>query len=152
MKSRLTLLLAVSTLVACASYRPANLPIDRVDLSRGYRPDLHAQQHPVGDVMLVLAFSGGGTRAAAMSYGVLEALRDTPIEIDGKRARLLDEVDLITSVSGGSFTSAYYALFGDRIFEDYEAKFLKRNVQGQLIRQILRYRESLAETAVVGRR
>jgi NTE family protein len=66
----------------------------------------------------MLTFSGGGTRAAALAYGVLETLRDTPIKIDGKTARMLDEVDLISSVSGGSFTSAYYGLHGDGIFEE----------------------------------
>jgi len=89
------------------------------------------------DLFLFLAFSGGGTRAAAFSYGVLEALRDTPITLgDGQKVRLLDEVDAITSVSGGSFTSAYYGLYGDRIFEDFESKFLKKNVEGMLKRRI----------------
>ena len=87
-----------------------------------------------GDIGLMLAFSGGGTRAAALAYGVLEELRDTSVVIDGQPRRLLDEIDIISSVSGGSFTSAYYGLYGDRIFEDFEDAFLRRNVQGQLIR------------------
>ncbi len=82
--------------------------------------------------MLILTFSGGGTRAAALSYGILQALADTQIAVDGKQRRLLDEVDLISSVSGGSLTSAYYGLFGDRIFEDFETKFLVRNIEGEL--------------------
>lgn len=84
------------------------------------------------DIFVVLAFSGGGTRSAAFSYGVLEALRDTPISLHGRRRRLLDEVDVITSVSGGSYTAAYYGLFGDRIFTDFEGRFLKRDVEGAL--------------------
>ena len=84
-----------------------------------------------------MAFSGGGTRAAAFSYGVLEELRDTRIQADGKESRLLDEIDVISSVSGGSFTAAYYRLFGDQIFEDYEDRFLKRNVQRSLIHSML---------------
>ncbi len=48
----------------------------------------------------MLAFSGGGTRAAALSYGVLEELRRTDVVVKGKHRRLLDEVDLITGVSG----------------------------------------------------
>ena len=90
-----------------------------------------------GEIGLLLAFSGGGTRAAALAYGVLEELRDTHIAIDGQPRRLLDETDIISSVSGGSFTSAYYGLYGDRIFADYEDAFLRRNVQGQLIRGLL---------------
>jgi len=38
-----------------------------------------------GDIGLILAFSGGGTRAAALAYGVLEELRDTRIIIDGRK-------------------------------------------------------------------
>ena len=64
------------------------------------------------------------TRAASLSYGVLEELARTEIEIHGTKRRLLDEVDMISSVSGGSFTAAYYALFGDRIFEYFEGCFL----------------------------
>lgn len=86
------------------------------------------------ELTVILTFSGGGTRAAALSYGVLNALRKTPITLNNKKRRLLDEVDLISSVSGGSFTSAYYGLFGDDIFEDFERKFLKKQVQTDLIR------------------
>jgi len=90
-----------------------------------------------GEVSLILAFSGGGTRAAALAYGVLEELRDTKVMVDGESGRLLDQIDIISSVSGGSFTSAYYSLHGDRIFDDFEDLFLRRNVQGQLIRGLL---------------
>ena len=84
--------------------------------------------------LVVLAFSGGGTRAAAFSYGVLEELRRTQLVTrQGKRVRLLDEVDVITGVSGGSFTALSYGLYGERLFDDYERRFLKRDVQGDLL-------------------
>lgn len=82
---------------------------------------------------MILAFSGGGSRAAALSYGVLEKLRDTRIRVDGRHRRLIDEVDFIYSTSGGSFTAAYFGLVGERIFEDYEQRFLRRDVQAGLI-------------------
>jgi NTE family protein len=50
---------------------------------------------------------------------------------------MLKEVDIISSVSGGSFTSAYYGLYGDRLFEDYKDRFLYRNVQSALFWRIL---------------
>jgi NTE family protein len=87
------------------------------------------------EIVVMLAFSGGGTRAAALAYGVLEELSETWIEVDDRPRRLLDEIDIISAVSGGSFTAAYFGLFGDRIFEDYEERFLRRNVQGALIRR-----------------
>jgi NTE family protein len=85
----------------------------------------------------VLAFSGGGTRAAAFSYGVLEELRWTEITVDGRRQLLLDEVDIVTGVSGGSFTALAYALYGDRLFDFYETAFLKREMQHDLIGRAL---------------
>jgi NTE family protein len=85
----------------------------------------------------VLAFSGGGTRAAAFSYGALEELRRTEVTIDGQRRRLIDEVDIVTGVSGGSFTALAYALYGERLFSEYEQRFLKRDVQGDLIKRVL---------------
>src|SRR5262249_20121858 len=69
--------------------------------------------------------------------GVLEELRRTPIVVNGDRHSLLDEVDAIAGVSGGSFTALAYALYGDRLFDEYPQRFLKRDVQGELIRRIL---------------
>jgi NTE family protein len=53
----------------------------------------------------------------------------------GEKRRLIDEVDLISGVSGGSFTALAYAIYGDQLFEEYEQRFLKRNVQGALARR-----------------
>ena len=115
----------------CAHY-PINQPVKEVHPNAGYRAAQVKDPENSDHMLLFLTFSGGGTRAAALSYGVLEELRKTEVVIDGKRRRLLDEVDGISSVSGGSFTAGYYGLFGDRIFEDFESKFLKKNIQGAL--------------------
>lgn len=131
-------LLAVAALAGCAS-RPINEPITQVDPQAGYRPYRLMPQRQNNDphTLFILAFSGGGTRAAAFSYGVLEELRRTEIVIDGQRRRLIDEVDLATGVSGGSFTALSYALYGEGLFAEYEGRFLKRNVQGALTRRAL---------------
>ncbi len=120
----------------CAHY-PVNQPLKQVDPQSGYRGKYMGTPGNSENLLLYLTFSGGGTRAAALSYGVLEELRKTEVVIDGKNRRLLDEVDGISSVSGGSFTAGYYGLFGDRIFEDFENKFLKKNIQGALTTQTL---------------
>ncbi|WP_291989194.1 patatin-like phospholipase family protein [Candidatus Accumulibacter sp. ACC007] len=86
---------------------------------------------------MILAFSGGGTRAAALAYGVLQALRDTRVTLDGRSQRLLDKIDIISSVSGGSFTAAYLGLYGDRIFTDFENDFLRRNISIELMQGLL---------------
>jgi NTE family protein len=90
-----------------------------------------------GELLVFLAFSGGGTRAAAFSYGVLQELAETEVVTEKGTRALIKEVDMISSVSGGSFTSAYYGLYGDRIFEDFETRFLRKNVQGALLLQLL---------------
>ncbi len=125
--------LALLLLSGCASYGVVdNEPETEIGSERGYSLKRAGTQGS-GNVSLILAFSGGGTRAAALTYGVLQELRDTEVTIDGTPSRLLDEVDVISSVSGGSFTSAYYGLFGERIFEDFEDVFLKRNIQSELL-------------------
>ena len=128
--------LAAVALAGCAS-RPINEPIAQVDPRAGYRPHVVIPKIPNNDqrTLFVLSFSGGGTRAAAFSYGVLEELRRTEIVVDGQRRRLIDEVDMLTGVSGGSFTALAYALYGDRLFSEYEARFLKRDVQGALLQR-----------------
>lgn len=110
-----------------------NRPISELPtVQKRYSTPYFNQHRPVGDNFIYLAFSGGGTRAAALSYGLLEELRDTRLHTDGQEIRLLDDVDRISSVSGGSFTSAYYGLFGDQIFDDFKDVFLYEDVQGNL--------------------
>nr|WP_138976396.1 patatin-like phospholipase family protein [Microbulbifer agarilyticus] len=96
---------------------------------------MSAERSP--ELAVLLAFSGGGTRASALAYGVLEELRDTPVHIHGRERSLLQEVDVISSVSGGSFTAAYYGLYGNRIFEDFEQRFLRADVQSALLSRTL---------------
>ena len=120
----------------CAHY-PVNQPLRQADPQAGYRGRNLIDPDNDDQLLLLLTFSGGGTRAAAFSYGVLETFRDTAVSIRGRQARLLDEVDWISGVSGGSFTAAYYGLFRDRIFEDFETRFLKKNIQGDLTRATL---------------
>jgi NTE family protein len=129
-------LLVFSFSVGCAHY-PVNQPIKEVRLDAGYRTATIKTPENSDSLLLFLTFSGGGMRAAALSYGVLEELRKTEIVLDGRKRRLLDEVDGISSVSGGSFTEGYYGLFGDGIFEDFERKFLKKNIQRGLILRAL---------------
>jgi NTE family protein len=137
--TRLFTLIVICGLAAgCSTMRPGNAPIDHIDLLSGYRPELHTKSRSTGEIAFALAFSGGGTRAAALAYGVLLELRDTTVTLSGKQVRLLDEVDTISSVSGGSFTAAYYGLYGDRIFEDFEERFLTRNVERDIVLRMLR--------------
>jgi NTE family protein len=130
--------LALTFLSGCASYGGIeNVPSAEAHNGKRYDLDHFAKSRPCGDTAIIVSFSGGGTRAAGMAYGVLEELRDTVITVDGRQQRLLDEVDHISSVSGGSFTSAYYGLHGDKIFEDFEDDFLRANIQKHLVSSLL---------------
>ena len=136
--SKLVTAIIFFTLAGCTAHYPVNEPITSIDKEGGYR--LSAERgHPnqSDSLAVIMAFSGGGTRAAAYAYGVLETLRDIEINWEGQQRKLLHEVDSISSVSGGSFTAAYYGLFGERIFEDFEEKFLKADVQGHLTSSFL---------------
>jgi NTE family protein len=132
----LGLTVAIFLLSACSQYR-VNTPIEKYDPNTGYRGKIMGWPGNSEHLLLYLTFSGGGTRAAALSYGVLEAMKKTEVAIDGEKHNLLDEIDAISAVSGGSFTAGYYGLFRDRIFEDFESKFLKKNIQGALFRRMV---------------
>jgi len=129
----LSLFAVLLVLGGCAT-RPINPPIKEAAATLGYTFQTRQKHFKSQETLVVLAFSGGGTRAAAFSYGVLEFLRRTEVVgPKGNTVRLLDAVDMITGVSGGSFTALAYGLYGDKLFADYEQRFLKRDVQGELI-------------------
>jgi len=131
-------ILLATLLSACASTAVVQNPPLAAALPSKSDAQKHASESTrPNDVLLNLAFSGGGVRAAALSYGVLKALRDTRVSIGGQPRRLLDEVDAITSVSGGSFTAAYYGLYGERTFADFEKVFLRRDVEQALISRVI---------------
>ena len=136
----LTVGLVLLLLSGCASYgvidnKPlTESPSIRTSSTDSYSIENVHRRENTGDITMTLNFSGGGTRAAALSYGVMEELRDTTVVIDGQTRRLLDEIDTISSVSGGSFTSAYYGLYGERMFEDYKDAFLTVDIEHKLVR------------------
>ncbi len=129
------LALAAFFLTACTAQYPLNPRADKIDRETQYRMKLSDRERD-NELLLILAFSGGGTRAASLSYGILEALDlvevRAPESKKGQRHTLLDEVDLISSVSGGSFTASYYGLHGRNIFNDFPREFLYEDYQGSL--------------------
>lgn len=136
-----TSLVALSIgLSACSTIGvPENRPLHQEELSKGVS-DITVRESdviPSEGITLVLTFSGGGTRAAALAYGVLEELRDTHIDLSGTRIRLLDEVDVISSVSGGSITAAYYGLYRDQIFTDFSRRMLEPDIKRQILNRVI---------------
>lgn len=132
---RLCLVVATLALAGCATF-PKTAKLDAVDPAKGYRYERLDASANKDDLFVVVTFSGGGTRAAALAYGVLEELRRTTVTVRGEPRNLLKEVDIISSVSGGSFTAAYYGARGDEIFQDggrFQKNFLYRNVEKDLL-------------------
>jgi len=135
------LLTSLCAVFACAHY-PVNPKLEYFDAAIHGKPPTIVSPERSENLFLALAFSGGGTRAAALAYGVLEALAKInipdpanplqPPTSTGARS-LLDEIDVISSVSGGSFTAAYYGLHKDRIFEEFMDRFLTRNINRSLL-------------------
>ncbi len=131
-------LCSLALLSGCATYaRIDNQPLTAAaERQPGYDMARVPADGRRDDITLALAFSGGGSRAAALAYGVLLELRDTRVGANRER-RLLDEVDAISAVSGGSFTAAYYGLHGDATFRDFESAFLRRDLTADVLHRIL---------------
>jgi len=113
-------------LIGCASpifNRPANVPI-----SPATPPQMGWPSGVIGDSVIALSFSGGGLRASAFAYGVLQALASLKVG-DGD---LLEDVTFVSSVSGGSLTAAYYALFGRPGLADFRDQVLLRDFEGSM--------------------
>ena len=115
-------------LLGCASIQnaPVNLPggpdplMDRGNIGFG-------ETTRYEDTVVGLSFSGGGTRAAAFSFGVLQEMERIPIR--GAQGSMIDRVEFISGVSGGSVTAAYYGLRKRAALADFRERFLLRNAE-----------------------
>src|SRR5262249_57975653 len=76
----------------------------------------------------IMAVAGGGNRSAAFAHGVLRGLRNIPVVEKGGTRRLLDELDYVAAVSGGSFPAMHYGLYRDKSFETFPGEFLKVDI------------------------
>src|SRR4051794_33018478 len=78
------------------------------------------------DPLIIMSFSGGGMRAAALAYSVRDELAGyTYVAANGRRRSLLDDVQIVSSTSGGSVTAAYFALHGDGNRQEQLRPFVK---------------------------
>ena len=84
------------------------------------------------DTVVALSFSGGGMRAAAFSYGVLTGFDQTRVPTRAGPVSLLDRLDFLSGVSGGSVLAAYYGLRGRAALADFKQRFLDVNAEAGL--------------------
>jgi NTE family protein len=119
-------------LASCSTYRPwINAPAPApVEVQRA-KP---TQEDPL---VVVVALSGGGARAAAFGLGVLREMKATRFAVNDAETTLLDEVKLISGVSGGSILAAHFAAFGEQSLAQFETDFLLQNFEGTLIQLAL---------------
>jgi NTE family protein len=123
--------LFAAALGGCTSIH--NDPVNRpLGASAPVLPNLGRETIPSEDDLLIaLSFSGGGTRAAAFSFGVLQEMEATPVR--GRAgSTLLDRVDFVSGVSGGSVTAAYYGLKKRAALADFRERFLLRDAEAAL--------------------
>ncbi len=122
---------ATSLLICGCSSTLMNQPKNKPLLAVGAHPgSVHRAAKDIGDeTMVALSFSGGGLRASAFSYGVLEGLRGFPSK---PGTTLLDDVAFITSVSGGLITAAYFGLHGAKGLERFREEGLLRDGEADL--------------------
>ena len=161
-RHRFVLLLAIASAVSACAHR-ATPKLAAYDLNTGYRFEripkttAAAPARNSDEVFVVLALSGGGTRAAALSVGVMNQLKAVTFRLNPSTGlpcaagepgceatprSLLDEVDVISSVSGGSFTAAGYALYGQGMLDrnsTFQKNFLYYPLQRDLFAQAVFY-------------
>ena len=118
-------------LSGCAALEVHNAPVNRPLTGNAAAALAMGRDNTSGsdDLMVGLAFSGGGTRAAAFSFGVLTEIERTRVPGRAGSCSLLDRVNFISGVSGGSVLTAYYGLKKRAALEDFRERFLLRNAE-----------------------
>ncbi|MBV9538815.1 MAG: patatin-like phospholipase family protein, partial [Acidisphaera sp.] len=102
--------------ISRGGYRLASLPI--------------AAETP--DLLVLVAFSGGGKRSASFGYGAIEGMRDVAVQTRFGPRPLLDQVNAMAGVSGGSFPAAYYGLYRQAMFGRFEQDFLYSDTESYI--------------------
>ena len=141
---RVTLLLnrtllasSMALLTACHSilYQPAKT-LSQIDPEKGYRLEKTMQQALEKENLVIVTFSGGGSRAASLGYGVLEQFQQVTIRPTERGDTLLQNIDVVYGVSGGSVLAAYLALEGQETIPKFKEFFLKKDFQKKVINEV----------------
>ena len=141
---RMTLLLnrtllasSMALLTACHSilYQPAKT-LSQIDPEKGYRLEKTMQQALEKENLVIVTFSGGGSRAVSLGYGVLEQFQQATVRPTERGDTLLQNIDVVYGVSGGSVLAAYLALEGQETIPKFKEFFLKKNFQKKVINEV----------------
>jgi NTE family protein len=118
-------------LAACAHVTnlPGNQPVSDVHAGLTGGDLLRDSPAWTDELIVGLAFSGGGMRAAAFSFGVLKELAQADVVLRGRRVALIDHIDFVTGVSGGAVPAAYFGLKRKAALLDFRERFLIRDAE-----------------------
>jgi NTE family protein len=119
-------------LAGCAGIGIRNEPVNQPIAGRAATAFAAEDPSYADDVLVGLAFSGGGTRAAAFSFGVVSEIDRTRVSSRLGTGSLLDRVSFVSGVSGGSVLAAYYGLKKRAALDDFRERFLLRNAEESL--------------------
>jgi predicted acylesterase/phospholipase RssA len=116
--------------------RQSGAPLADDPALRGMWPDKVDQDDTT---LMMVAFSGGGSRAAAVGWKTLETLKGIPYTFTagGRQveSNLAREIDLVAGISGGSFAAAAWCLCGGDL-APFQKRFVERDIQGALARNL----------------
>jgi NTE family protein len=118
---RAAVLLLIAALAGC-SYPIRNEAIMVADRPTYDFDTLAGGELP--DTLVIFTASGGGTRAAALSMAVLQAMDKVKL---ASGSSLVDQIDILSSVSGGSVTAGYFALYGKSGLPTLEKNFIRKD-------------------------
>lgn len=118
MKARITLMLVVLALLSGCGTRATDYPLSP---GQANQPQAAVDANPDHPLVL-LTFSGGGSRAAALAAAVVERLDKLRYTAAGESRPLAADIAAVSSVSGGSVYAADLALNGP----DHAASFMQR--------------------------
>ena len=135
--NRTLLVSSMALLTACHSilYQPAKT-LTQIDPQQGYRLEKTMQQALEKENLVIVTFSGGGSRAVSLGYGVLEQFQQATVRPTERGDTLLQNIDVVYGVSGGSVLAAYLALEGQETIPKFKEFFLKKNFQKKVINEV----------------
>jgi NTE family protein len=121
-----TLLIASGAVLVAQALSAGNSPVNR-QIATANQLTLPVKNEDT-DLWVGLAFSGGGTRASAFGQGMIEEIRAQSAS-GGDPDGLLSEVQLVTGVSGGSVTAAWFGLHGPAGVDAFRDTYLIQDAE-----------------------
>ena len=131
--------LATAVAVAgCGITQLPNRPIGEewTEEKREWRGD-RSKQEGAKRRLVAVSLSGGGMRASALGYSILRTMQKTFSIGNNKEWNMLDEVDVISGVSGGSVPAAYVVAKGREELAKFERDWIEKDVEKELLQRAM---------------